>query len=174
MVDRLITIVYYEPVKVIINIPSPADVIINMVVRHHRVRKSIVTDWVVLFISKFWFLLCYFLEINKKLFKAFHTQIDSQTKRQNSTVEAYLRAFINWDQNNWANLLLIAEFAYNNAKNVSTDYTSFEFNCGYYPKIFFKEDFNPCSRFYSANELAEELRELIEVYFQNLLHAQEL
>ena len=29
----------------------------------------------------------------------FHLQIDSQTKRQNSTIEAYLWAFVNFEQN---------------------------------------------------------------------------
>ncbi len=35
-------------------------------------------------------------------------------------MEAYLRAFVNWEQDDWARLLLMVEFAYNNAKNTST------------------------------------------------------
>ncbi len=68
----------------------------------------------------------------------------------------------------------MAEFAYNNAKNASTGHTSFEFNCSYHPKVSIKEDVDPHSRSCSANKLAEELRKLIEVCCQNLLHAQEL
>ncbi len=64
----------------------------------------------------------------------------------------------------------MAEFAYNNAKNASTGHTSFKLNCGYYPKVSFKENVNPRSRSRSANELTEELRELMEVCYQNLLH----
>ena len=67
----------------------------------------------------------------------------------------------------------MAEFAYNNTKNASTGYTPFELNCGYYPRVFFEEDVDPCTRPRSAHKLAEELRELMEVYCQNLLHAQE-
>ncbi len=63
----------------------------------------------------------------------------------------------------------MAEFAYNNAKNVSTVHTPFELNCGYHPKVSFEEDVDPRSRSRSANELAEELRELMEVCYQNLL-----
>ena len=44
-------------------------------------------------------------------------------------MEAYLQAFVNFEQNNWARLLTMAEFAYNNAKNASTGYTPFELNC---------------------------------------------
>ena len=66
------------------------------------------------------------------------------------------------------------EFAYNNAKNVSTGHTPFELNCGYHPKVLFEEDVDPCSRSRSTNKLIEELKKLMEVCCQNLLHAQEL
>ncbi len=65
----------------------------------------------------------------------------------------------------------MAEFAYNNAKNASTGHTPFELNYGYHPRVSFKEDVDPRSRSRSANELAEELRELMEVCRQNLLYA---
>ncbi len=89
--------------------------------------------------------------------------MDGQTKRQNSTMEVYLRAFVNWEQDNWARLLPMAEFAYNNAKNASTGHTPFKLNCGYHPKISFEEDVDPHSRSRSANELADELKKLMEV-----------
>ncbi len=118
--------------------------------------------------------MCYFLRIKKKLSTAFHPQTDSQTERQNSTLEAYLRVFVNWKQDDWARLLPIAEFAYNNTKNASTGITSFELNCGYYLKVAFEEDVDPRSRSRSANELAEEVGELMEVCCQNIFHAQKL
>ena len=65
----------------------------------------------------------------------------------------------------------MAEFAYNNVKNASTGYTSFELNCGYHPRVFFEKDVDPHSKSCSANELAKKLRELMEIYCQNLLHA---
>ncbi len=68
----------------------------------------------------------------------------------------------------------MAEFAYNNAKNTSTGHTLFKLNCGYHPKVSFEEDIDLRSRSRSANELAKELRELMEVCCQNLFHAQEL
>ena len=116
-------------------------------------------------------MLCYFLGIKKKLSTAFHLQTDGQTERQNSTMEAYLRAFVNWEQDNWAGLLPMAEFAYNNAKNANTGHIPFELNCGYYPRVFFEEDVDPRLKSRSANQLTEELRELMEVCCQNLLHA---
>ena len=134
-----------------------------MVIRHHGVLESFVTDRGSLFTSKFWYLLCYFLGIKKKLSTIFHPQTDGQTERPNSTIEAFLRAFINWEQDDWARLLLMAEFAYNNAKNTSTGHTPFELNYGYHSRVSFEEDVDPRSKSRSADKLAGELRELIEV-----------
>ncbi len=89
-------------------------------------------------------------------------------------MKAYLKAFVNWEQDDWARLLPMVEFAYNNTKNASTDHTSFELNYGYHPRVSFKEDVNPRSGSRTANKLAEELRELMEVCYQNFFHAQEL
>ncbi len=97
IVDRLTKMLHYKPVKVTIDAPGLAEVIIDVVVRHYGILESIVTDQGSLFTSKFRSSLCYFLGIKRKLSTAFHPQTDSQTKRQNSTMEAYLRAFINWE-----------------------------------------------------------------------------
>ena len=71
-------------------------------------------------------------------------------------------------------LLPIAEFAYNNAKNASISHTPFKLNSGYHSKVSFEKDVDPRSKSRFANKLAEELRKLIEVCCQNLLHTQEL
>ena len=89
-------------------------------------------------------------------------------------MEAYLRVFVNWKQNNWAPLLSIAKFIYNNAKNANTGHKLFELNFGYHLQVFFEDDIDLCSRSCSANELAKELKELINICQQNLLHAQKL
>ncbi len=54
IIDRLTKILYYKPVKVTMDILGLPEVIINMVVRHHRIPESIVTDQGLLFISQFW------------------------------------------------------------------------------------------------------------------------
>ena len=174
IVDWLTKMVHYEPVKITIDAPGLAEVIINVVVRHHGLPDSIVTDRGSLFTSKFWSSLCYFLGIKRKLSTAFHPQTDGQTERQNSTMEAYLWAFVNFEQNDWARLLPIAEFAYNNAKNASTGLTPFKPNCRYHPCVSYKKDLNLCSKSRTAEELSSEFRELMTICQQNLHHAQEL
>ena len=68
----------------------------------------------------------------------------------------------------------MAEFAYKNAKNVSTGHIPFELDYGYYPRMSYKDDVDPRSKSKSADELSTELRELMIVCQKNLYHAQEL
>ena len=86
-------------------------------------------------------------------------------------MEAYLRAFVNFKQNDWARLLPIAEFAYNNAKNASTGYTLFELNCGYHLWVSYKEDIDPRSKSKSADKLLAELQELMTICRENFHYA---
>ena len=166
--------VHYKPVKITPDAPGLAEVIIDVVVCHHGLLDSIVTDRGSLFTSKFWSSLCYFLGIKRRLSTTFHPQTDGQTERQNSTMKMYLRAFVNFEQNNWARLLPIAEFVYNNAKNLSIGHTPFELNCDYHPCVSFEKDTDPRSQSKSADELSAELQDLMTVCRENLYHAQEL
>ena len=90
IVNRLTKMMHYELVKVTINAPRRAKVILDVVVSRHGLFESIVSDKGSLFTSKFWSSLCYFLGIKRRLSTIFHLQIDNQTKRQNSTIQAYL------------------------------------------------------------------------------------
>ena len=89
-------------------------------------------------------------------------------------MEVYLWAFVNFEQNNWARLLPMVEFAYNNAKNASSDYKPFELICGYDPRMSYKEDVKPRSKSKSVDELLAKLKKLMIVCQENLYHAQEL
>ena len=95
---------------------------------------------------KFWLSLCYVSDIKQRLSTVIYPQTDGQIERQNTNMEAYLRAFINYKQNDWAKLLSMAEFTNNNAKNASTSYTPFELNCGFYLRISYEEDVDSRSK----------------------------
>ena len=71
----------YKPVKVTIDAPGLAEVIIDVVVHHHRVSESIAMDQGSLFTSKIGYSLCYFPGIKKKLSIAFYPQTDGQIER---------------------------------------------------------------------------------------------
>lgn len=63
IVNQLTKIIHYEPIKVTINTPGLAKVILDMVIRYYGLLDLIVTDRDLFFIFKFWSLLCYFLNI---------------------------------------------------------------------------------------------------------------
>ena len=58
IIDWLMKMVHYEPVKVTINALGLAEVILDVVVWHYGLPDSIVSDRGSLFTSKFWLLLC--------------------------------------------------------------------------------------------------------------------
>ena len=64
IVNRLTKMVYYESVNVTINALGLGEVI-DVVVYHHELPDSIISDRGLLFTSKFRSLLCYFLEIKR-------------------------------------------------------------------------------------------------------------
>ncbi len=96
IVDLPTKMVHYEPVKVTIDALGLAEVIIDMVVRHHGFPDFFVSDRSLVFTSKFWSSLCSFLGIKRRLSTAFHPQTDGQTERQNSTMKVYFWAFVSY------------------------------------------------------------------------------
>ena len=174
IVDKFTKMVHYKPVKVTIDAPGLAEVIIDGVVRQHGLPNSIISDRGSVFNSKFWSLVCYFLGIKQRLSTVFHPKTNGQTERQNNSIKAYLRVFVSYKQNDWARLLPIAEFAYNNAKNISTNYTPFELNCSFHLRVSYEKDVDLRSRSKTADQLATELQTLMSVCRENLQHAQEL
>ena len=50
----------------------------------------------------------------------YHPEGDGQTKRTNQTLKQCLQVYCNYQQDNWSELLPLAEFAYNNAPNATT------------------------------------------------------
>ena len=49
--------------KIIINIPDQAKVIFDIVIIYYNILNSIISNWNLVFISKFWLTLYYFLDI---------------------------------------------------------------------------------------------------------------
>ena len=76
IVDCLTKMMHYEPVKVTIDTPGLAEVIIYVVVRHHGLPDFIISDQGAIFTSKFRSSLYYFLGIKRRLSTLFHPQID--------------------------------------------------------------------------------------------------
>ena len=83
---------------------------------HHGLPSDIVSDWDSRFTFAVWQeFLTLSGSIRPRMSTAFHPQTDGQTERLNQTIEAYLRSFISYEQDDWVSLQPMAEFAYNNS-----------------------------------------------------------
>ena len=173
IIDILTKIVRYELIKVTTDALRLAKIILNIAIWQHGLLDSIIINRGLLFISEFWLSLYYFLVNKQILFSAFYLQTNSQTKLQNSIIKAYLWIFINFEQNNLAELLPMPEFVYNNIKNKITGYISFELNYGYYSWVLYKKDVDFCSNSNPVGKLLVEVRELITIGYKNYYHSQE-
>jgi len=74
------------------------------------------------------------LKVDIRLSTAFHPQTDGQTERVNQVLEQYLRSYCSYQQDDWAELLPLAEHAYNSAVSESTKMSPFEANYGFNPR----------------------------------------
>ena len=70
---------------------------------------------------------------------AFHPETDGQSEIVNQEMERYFRTYVNHFQNNWVNLLPMAEFAANANLFSTTKIPPFQAMRGYVPRM----SFNP-------------------------------
>ena len=173
VVDRLTKMTHYAPVTKDLDAEELHQVLDREVFRLHGLPNSIVTDRDSLITSKFWKVLMRYLQIDRRLSTAFHPQTDGQTERQNSTMEQYLRAYINFEQDDWVRWLPKAEFAYNNAYNSSTKMSPFFAMLGYHPRMSYEHEVDKRSINPSADEVAKMHREIMNYLKEQLTEAQE-
>ena len=68
----------------------------------------------------------------------------------------------------------MAECIYNNDLNANISCKSFALNCGYYPRISYKENLDLCSKSKTTKKLFSKLYNQMAICQPNLYHAQDL
>lgn len=116
---------------------ATAQLLLWHVWKHHGLPNSIISDRGPQFIAAVWKVLCKAWKITAKLSTAFHPETDGQTERFNAELERYLRAHINYLQDNWVEYLCLAEFAANALPSESTKVSPFFANKGFEPRMSF-------------------------------------
>src|SRR5260221_14473611 len=101
----------------------------------------------------------------------YHPEGDRQTECLNQVLEQYLQAYMNYQQDNWSSLLLLVEFAYNNAMNKMTRVSLFFTNKGYHPSIAAEPDIQVSST--GAQCFIADLDNLHAELKQSIVKAQE-
>ena len=102
--------------------------------RLHGLPQDIVSDRDFRFTSNTWKDFLLVIGIRPRMSTAFHPQTDGQTERVNQVIKAYLRPYINQEQDDWVYLLPMAEHAYNNSVTSATGMTPFYINYGRHPE----------------------------------------
>jgi hypothetical protein len=102
---------------------------------------------------------------------SYHPQGDGQTEQVNQTLEQYLRVYCNYQQDNWASLLLLAEFVYNKAPNETTGTSPFFANKGYHPNLAVHPEDDLASA--RAREFAVDLGELHDALKTHIAEVQQ-
>jgi len=126
------------------------------------------------FASRFWKHLCSCLSIDPRLSTAFHPQTDGRMERMNATMEQYLRAYINYQQDDWVKYLPMAEFAANNQTSETTGLSPFYGTYGLDPRISYELGIrvdNPEE--VQAQLVAERLQAIHEVLRTEMAYAQQ-
>jgi len=100
----------------------------------------------------------------------YHPEGDGQTERTNQTLEQYLRVYCNYQQDNWSELLPLAEFAYNNTPSATTGITPFFANKGYHPNLTVHPERDLASA--RARDFVTDLDELHQELRQHIAEAQ--
>jgi hypothetical protein len=134
--DRLTKYAYMLLYKEASTAEDLSRVMLREIITNHGVLKEIISDQDKLFTSKFWLTLTALLGVKRKLSTAFHLQTNSQTEQINQTMEAYLRCYVNYKQDNWVELLPLAQFVYNSSESEGNGVTPFYANVGYTPEVY--------------------------------------
>ena len=169
-VDRFTKMAHFVPCLKSTDAPVFADIFFKNVIRLHGIPESLVSDRGSIFTSHFWKSLSALMNVKPRLSTAFHPQTDGQTERMNQTLEQYLRIYCNYEQDNWVNLLPLAEFAYNNSHQPSIDCSPFYANYGYHPTFSINLRFPVSAP--AAKALADSLHSTHERLIENVKSAQ--
>jgi hypothetical protein len=158
-VDRLTKMAHFTATNSNVTAEETADLYLRNVFKNHGLPRDIVSDRGTQFVSKFTRRLLELLDVKGNRSTAYHPESDGQTERVNQTLEQYLRIYCDFQQDDWYQLLPLAEFVYNNAKSASTGMSPFFANYGFHPRAAPKVRTEPASYEHPAAEtLADHLR----------------
>jgi hypothetical protein len=171
VVDRLTKQSLFIPTFDTITSAELAKLFVIHIFSKHGVPSHVTSDRGSEFVSHFFRSLGKALDMTLHFTSGYHPEGDGQTERTNQTLEQFLRVYCNYQQDNWADLLPIAEFAYNNAPSATTGISPFFANKGYHPALSVYPERDLASA--RARDFAVDLDDLHSVMKTEIAKAQE-
>jgi len=139
IINKLIKYKYFLSYKKAISVKDLIYTFLRIIVANHKLSDEIISNKDKLFTLKFWKFLMNQLEIHHKLLTTYHSQMNEQIKRMNQTLKQYLKCYINYKQNDWIQLLSIAQLTFNNTTteviNMSSFFVNYKFKSETFKKL---------------------------------------
>jgi Integrase zinc binding domain len=141
--NSILTITDHDCTKAAIFLPCRKDIDLEGIATlyathvfpHFGIPRRIISDRDPRFVSRFSKELCAQLQIEQNISTAYHLQMDGQSERSNQWLEQYLRIYGNFQQDNWAKWLPIAQYVHNSWPSTTTGQTPFDLLIGFTPRI---------------------------------------
>jgi len=125
VVDSVSKQVYFILTHTIVTVEGAAKLFLHQVWKLYSLPKCIILDCGPQFIACFTRELYCLLGIKLASSTAWHPQTDGQMERVNQELDQYLQLFVNERQDDWYNLLPMAEFQHNNHIHSATQQPPF-------------------------------------------------
>src|SRR5258705_8628723 len=134
-----------------------------------RLPEAVISDRGSAFVSNFSRELATLLDIQLTPSTAYHLQMDRQMEQVTQEIEAYLQVFVSHRQDDWADWLPLAEFAYNNHIHSTTHCTLFELDSGQHPQM--GSEPTQSSAVEAADDFAQQMSQMQDEAKATLEHA---
>ena len=125
---------HFIPLRTPTDAPALAKEFLSKIWKLHGLPDEIISDRDTKINSHFWQQLMDLLGVKSAMSTAYHPETDGQTERVNKTLEEYLRHYCTWKQDDWEDLLPLAELGYNSAQLEATGIRLFYANYGLEPR----------------------------------------
>jgi len=135
IVDRLSKQAIFIPTHDTITSVELAHLFVIHIFSKHEVPSYVMSNHGSEFVSHFFCSLGTALDMKLHFTSGYHPEANGQAERTNQILEQYLCVYCNYQQDNWSELLPLAEFAYNNAPSATTGVSPFFTNKVYYPNL---------------------------------------
>jgi len=172
IVDFVSKRVHFVPTHTMVTAEGAARLFLHHVWKLHGLPKHVVSDCRPQFIASFTKELYRLLGIRLSSSTAWHPQMNGQTERVNQKLDQFLCLFVNKQQNDWYNLLPIAEFQHNNHVHSTTQQPLFLLDTGRIAHMGFEPSQVP-SRLEMVNEFTEKMKSATEEAKSVICKAQE-
>jgi hypothetical protein len=142
IVDRLSKMHHYISCTTDEN-ETTIEKIVKLLIQHvwklHELSTTMISNKDSQFVSLIWNTICRMLKIKAKLFIAFHSKTNEQSEIFNQEMKRYLRAYVNHQQNDWANWLSMIEYVSNAFISTITHVSSFLANYEFESRMSFDQ-----------------------------------